>query len=109
MQMGQVTDAVRQERAGRAALILAGEARRRATPHEVIDDELAAPVEQVEQARRTIRPGEDVVLLDLDHRQGAATGVERVFRPAGFLLLGQQVLTCGQPLISWYDSRAIRL
>jgi hypothetical protein len=43
--------------------------RRLVAPHEVVDDQLAAPVEQVGQASLANRPGEDVVLVDLDHRQ----------------------------------------
>jgi hypothetical protein len=64
--------------------------RRLVAPHEVVDDQLAAPVEQVGQASLANRPGEDVVLVDLDHRQGAALLVDLVFRAAGCLLLGSR-------------------
>jgi hypothetical protein len=69
MQVGQVADAVGQERAGRAALIFAGEPGLGVPPHEVMGDELPAPVEQVGQAHLPARAGEGVVLGDLGHRQ----------------------------------------
>ena len=109
MQMGQVTDVVGHDRAGRAALILAGEARLLVTPHEVVDDELAAALKQIQQACLPFWPGEDVFLDDLDHRQGAAGSIERVFRAAGFLLLGKQVFAGGQPLIWCCDLRKVHL
>ena len=46
--------------------------------HEVTEDELASPLEQVEQRRRTHRALEHVVLFDLDHRQAPAVGVQLV-------------------------------
>jgi hypothetical protein len=45
MQVGQVTDAIDKERAGRTALILVGEPGLGVPPHEVVGDELSAPVE----------------------------------------------------------------
>ena len=58
-------------RAARATLVqrLAGVPQ----PHEVIDDELKAVLEQIEQTRLAIGAFEDVVLLDPDHREPAAT------------------------------------
>src|SRR5450755_764019 len=100
MQVSRVAHVVRHERAGRAALILVGEARLRMAPHEVVDDELTPPVEQVGQARLSARPREDVLLADLDGGQGAATDVDRVFRPDGFLFPGKQFLTGYQPFTS---------
>jgi len=41
----------------------------------VADDQLTAPVEEVEQRGLTAGPGEGVRLDDLDHRQPAALGV----------------------------------
>jgi hypothetical protein len=42
----------------------------------------------------------NVLLADLGHRQPAPVGVERVAPPGELLLLGQQPLAGGQPLIS---------
>jgi hypothetical protein len=39
----------------------------------------------------------DVVLFDPDHRQPAAFGVQRVSRPGGGLLLGEQFLAGNAP------------
>jgi len=50
MQVGQVTDAIDQERAGRAALILARETGLLVPPYEVIGDPLPATVEKSGQA-----------------------------------------------------------
>ena len=68
-------DLVRAGRAARAALL------RGRLEHEVTDDELAPPLAQVEQAGLAVGTGEHVVLLDLDHGQPAAIGVERVAAP----------------------------
>src|SRR5919106_4225517 len=73
--------------------------------HEVVDDQLAAPVEQIEQARHAVRAFEDVALLKPDHRQRAALGGQRVSRPRGFLLLDQKPVASGLPLRRRYDSR----
>ena len=69
-----------QERAARAALVPAR------VEHEVVDDELAAALEQVEQARLAVRALEDVVLVDLDHRQlaGARRRARRAARVSSF-------------------------
>src|SRR5262249_15928037 len=66
---------------------------------------LAAPLEEVAQACSPAGSLEDVVLCDRDHRQPAAFGAQRVPRPAGFLLPGQQRLACDQPLVSRCDLR----
>jgi hypothetical protein len=68
--------------------------------HEVPDDQLAAAFEQVEQRRVAIGPLEHVLLLDRDHRQHAALGVQRVAAAGQLLLLGQQLHAGGQPLVS---------
>jgi hypothetical protein len=68
-------------------------------PHEVIDDELAALFEQIEQGRGPARPGKGVLLLDLDHWQRTAAGVNRVFHAGELLLLGKQLLARCEPFI----------
>jgi hypothetical protein len=66
----------------------------------VADDQLAATLEQVEQARPPGRTLEDVVLVDLDHRQHAALGVERVAPAGQLLLLDEQRPAGGQPFLA---------
>ncbi len=66
--------------------------------HEVIEEQLPAPLEQVEQPSLAVRPVEDVVLLDLEPRQPAALGGERVSCPGDFLFLGKERLTGCLPL-----------
>src|SRR5215469_3239639 len=100
MQVRKVADIVCYDRTSGAALILAGEARLGMAPHEVVHDQLAALLEQIKETRLPIGPGERVFLVDLDHRQGAAGGIENVFRVACLLLLSEQMLAGGQPLIS---------
>ena len=94
----------------RGHLVRAGRAARAAVlplrvEHEVAEDQLQPALEQVEQARLAVGAGEDVVLLDLDHRHLPALGVERVALPRQLLLLGQQRRARGQPLVSGHDVR----
>jgi hypothetical protein len=60
--------------------------------HEVVDDELTPPIEQINQARLACRSLEDVFLVDLDHRERAACGVHRVPLVGELLFLGEQLL-----------------
>ena len=55
--------------------------------HEVHEDQLQPPVEEVEQRLLAVRAGEHVGLVDLDHRQPAALGAERVAATRQLLLL----------------------
>jgi hypothetical protein len=94
--MGEVPDLVDEHRTAgtacrRPPLDAGGE-------HEVVEDELAAALEQVEEALGTVRPLEDVVLVDPDHRQPAALGGQRVPRPGGLLLLHEQPFAGNQPV-----------
>jgi hypothetical protein len=54
-----------------------------------VHHELGPAVEQVEQADRAIRTLERVALVDADHRQPAAVGVDPVPQPGQLLLLRQ--------------------
>ena len=77
-----------------------------ATPgleEEAVDDQLAAPVEQVEQARRPVRALEAVVLLDGHPRHPAPLGGERVAGAGELLLLHEQLLAGGLPLLGRDD------
>jgi hypothetical protein len=71
--------------------------------HEVADDELAAPVEQVEQGGLAFGALEDVLLLDLDHGELAALGDERVAAAGELLLLGEELLAVAEPFVPGYD------
>jgi len=64
------------------------------------EDQLAPGAEEIEQARLALGPREDVRLRDLDHRQAAALGVERVAGPGQLLLLDQQRLARRQPFVA---------
>jgi hypothetical protein len=63
------------------------------------------PAVQVGQAGGPVRPVEDVVLLDLDHGQLAALGIQRVPLPGQLLFPGEQVRAGGQPLLSGSNLR----
>ena len=73
--------------------------------HVVVDDELAAAVEQVEQAHLSVWPLEGVPLLDADHRQPPALGRQRVPGPSGLLLYDQQRRVGPLPLGWRHDMR----
>jgi len=92
-----VGDLVGPGRAARTAVLPAR------VEHEVPDDELAASAEQVEQAGLAVWARKDVVLVDLDHGEPAALGVQRVSPPRELLLLGQKPLAGDQPLVSCHD------
>src|SRR5215208_2092895 len=66
---------------------------------------LPARVEHDDQAQLTLRALEDVVLGDLDHRQAATGGVQRVARAGELLLPGQQLLAGRDPLLPGDDRR----
>jgi hypothetical protein len=65
----------------------------------VVNDQLPAPLERVEQARRSVRAVEAVLLLDQDPRHPAAVGGQRVARACQFFLLHEQLLAGGLPLL----------
>src|SRR6266536_466927 len=66
-----MADLVDERRAARARQIPVVE------PHQVVDDQLTAALEEIEQARLPFRPIEDVLLLDLDHRRRSALSASR--------------------------------
>src|SRR5436305_2045557 len=71
--------------------------------HGVVDDQLGAVLEQVDESDRAVRTVEGVVLLDLDHGQVTALHVEGVALPGQVLLLGEQVEARRQPLVPCGD------
>src|SRR5688572_9200163 len=72
--------------------------------HEVVDDELAAAFEQIEQARLAVGALEDIVLVDEDHRLPTALGGQLVSRPRGLLLLDEE-LVMGKLPLGWGHDR----
>ena len=103
VQVREVAEVVGHQRAARAALVP------RRVEHEVVHDELAAPVEEIEQGRLAGRAVEPVGLVDPHHRQPPAFRVHRVAVTRQFLLLRQQRLAGGQPLIARHRSRQRRI
>ncbi len=70
--MREVRDAVGHVRASRTTFA--------AIPveHEMINDELAASLEQILQGHLSVRPFEPVCLRDLDHRQRTSLHIQRI-------------------------------
>jgi hypothetical protein len=69
VQMGEMTDLIDKHRT-------AGTARRRPTldpwrEHEVIQNKLPVPFEEVEQVHFASRTSEDIAFVDFDHRESA--------------------------------------
>src|ERR671914_1727893 len=105
VQMRQVGDLVGQERAAAAAAF--GIALHAGVEEEAVDDQLAAPLEQVEQACFPVRTLERVVLLDGQPGHPAALGGERVAGAGVLLLLDQHPLPSGLPLLRRHDRRGV--
>ena len=103
VEVGEVGDLVGHERAAAAAAL--GPAGDAGLEEEAVDDQLAAPLEQVEQARRPVRSLEAVLLLHRHPRHPAAFGGERVAGAGQLLLLDQQLLAGGVPLLRRDDRR----
>jgi hypothetical protein len=90
VQVVQAAHAVDGERTARATLVRAlGSASPggRVVPHEVVDDELVAALEEVDEASPAGRAFEGVVLVDPDHRQRPAALGHRVLGPHGRFLV----------------------
>jgi hypothetical protein len=103
--VGEVGDLVGEERAAAtAALRPAGHAR---LVEEAVDDQLAAAVEQVEQAGLAVGAFEPVLLFDRHPRHPAALGGQRISRARELLLLGQQLLVSGLPVLLGDDRRHV--
>jgi hypothetical protein len=96
-----VADIVDDHRAARAGIGITR------LQHVVVDDELAAAVEQVEQAHLAVWTLEGVLLLDPDHRQPPALRCQRIPGPSGLLLFDQQRRVGGLPLGWRHDMRKV--
>src|SRR4029450_6875593 len=75
--------------------------------HEMLDEELAASVEQIGQCHLALRRVEDVLLLDLHPGQRTALGGQSVARPRQLLLLRHERLASSEPFFARDDSGAI--
>ena len=80
---------------------------------EAVQDQLAAPLEQVEQARGAVRALEPVVLVDRHPRHPPALG-ERVAGTRQLLLLHQQLLagglhSCGETIGGMFMTALLRI
>ena len=100
--MCEISDLVGQHRAARAATV--GPAPYAGLEEEAVHDQLASTFEQIEQAGRATRPLEAVVLLNGHPRHSAALGGQRVTSASQLLLLDQQLLASGVPLL-WRHNR----
>src|SRR5262249_43799058 len=90
-------DMIGQERATRATFYPSR------AEHEMIDDQLAASVEEVGERFLAVRPLEDVLLVDLDPGQFAPLGAHPVAHPGKLFLVGQVEFARLEPFFSRYD------
>src|SRR5262249_39786431 len=68
--------------------------------HEMLDDQLAAPVEQVAQGGLARRSLELIGLVDTLPRQRATQSAELVAQPGELLFLGEQLQALRQPFLT---------
>src|SRR5436853_6243993 len=73
------------------------------TKHEMINDQLAAALEQISQRLFSVWAIKHIFLLDLDHREFAPSGTKRVALARELLFPRQQILPSDQPLTFRYD------
>src|SRR5271169_1729743 len=76
------------------------------TEHEVIDNQLAATVEEISQQYFSVWAVEDVLLLDFLPWHLAALAAQLIAQPGELLLLRQQFLPCRQPIRLGHSFRA---
>jgi hypothetical protein len=97
VQVLQRADVVHRERAGGAARFGVG------AEHEVVDEQLAATLEQIERPDLPVGSVEAVVLSDLDHRQRAPSGADHIVVAGELLLTREQFSTRLEPLLTGDD------
>jgi hypothetical protein len=68
--------------------------------HEVVDDQLAAAVEELAQRFPARRRVKGVLLVDQYPRQRKAFRIDLVAQPGCFLFAGQKPLALGEPLFA---------
>src|SRR5690348_13179363 len=71
--------------------------------HEVVDDQLTFPLEQIRQCLSSIWTIKDIILFYLHPRKLAALMTQLITQFGELLLFHQQRLACCQPLVSQYD------
>ena len=69
----------------------------------MLDQQLAAALEQIGQGLPAARPVEQIVLVDLDPGQRAPLGAQPVAGQREFLLLGKMGFARGEPLLALDD------
>ena len=69
----------------------------------MIDDQLAATLEQIGKGLPAVRRVEDIFLLDLDPGQCPPLGAQLVAPVREFLLLGEQSRARGKPFLAGHD------
>ncbi len=87
-------DMIGQKRAAFAALLPSR------SEHEMVDNQLAASIEQVGQPLLSVWAIELVLFVDLEHRQPAAFGADGISLTGQFLFLNEQPLASDQPVSS---------
>src|SRR5205823_11306970 len=71
--------------------------------HEMINNQLAASLEQIGQRLFSVWSVEEILFLDLDHRQFAPRRIKGVALATELLFSRQQILPRDQPLSFRYD------
>ena len=97
VEVRRVRDLVGHHRAADARVV--GPAVHSGLEERSVDDELRAPVEQVDQALLAVGRVEAVLLVDREPRHPPPLGRERVARPHDLLLLHAELGACGVPLL----------
>lgn len=88
---------IREERAARASSLPIR------TEHEVIDDQLAAAIEEIGKRFPAGRRIENIVFLDLHPGQGHALRIDAIAQMRCLLLAGKQLTAGLQPYVSGND------
>src|ERR1700747_96124 len=70
------------------------------SPHEMINDELEASGEEVEQRFGIVGAVKDVFFLNVDHRQLPSRGIKPVTSPREFFFLIEQNDPCLEPFLT---------
>ena len=105
VEMGEVGDLIGAKRAAAAGMLRPAE--HAGLEEGAVDDQLTPALEQVEQARFALRPLECVCLLDGHPRHPPALGGQRVMGPHLGLLLDEQLLARGLPVLRRNDRRRV--
>src|SRR5262245_24564597 len=103
--MGQVADLIGAQRATAAGVL--GPAEDAGLEERAINDQLPAPLEQVEQARLTLGPVELVLLLHRHPRHPSTLGSQRITRAGEGLLLHEELLPRSLPLLLRHERRCL--